>query len=187
MSWLCLMIALFFKYLSIASGKTLHNVSGTEVRHRGLYFFGSSLTIILWIALTLAAHSQQGTPQTPKNFGRWSRHVIKILESLRLDKTIKIIKFNFKKSPAFQLNHSIKFRIQSSFEHFQGWWSHCIHSHPVSMPDIPFSEEILPAFQPELLLAQLETLSSPPITGSLREGTNTHLATTSFQVVVENV
>lgn len=55
------------------------------------------------------------------------------------------------------------------------------------MPDIPSSEDILPSLQPELLLAQSEAMSSPPVTGSLGEGSDPHLVTASFQAVVENV
>jgi len=53
------------------------------------------------------------------------------------------------------------------------------------MPDHSFSEEIFPNIQSEPPLMQLEAISSHPIAGYLGEGTNTHLTTTSFQVVVE--
>ncbi|KAK4827829.1 hypothetical protein QYF61_021913 [Mycteria americana] len=57
---------------------------------------------------------------------------------------------------------------------------------PVPMLDNTFGEEILPNFQSKPPLAQLEAISSCPVTCYLREETNTHLATASFQVVVES-
>lgn len=53
------------------------------------------------------------------------------------------------------------------------------------MHDNPFLEEILSDIQPEPPLAQLEALSSCPVPCCLGEGTDTHLATPAFQVVVE--
>ncbi|KAK4824605.1 hypothetical protein QYF61_016874 [Mycteria americana] len=57
---------------------------------------------------------------------------------------------------------------------------------PVPMLDNTFSKEIFPNIQSKPPLAQLEAISSCPITCYLGEETNTHLATTSFQVVVES-
>ena len=54
------------------------------------------------------------------------------------------------------------------------------------MLDNPFSEEIFPNIQSEPPLAQLEAVSSRPITCYLGKETNTHLVTTFFQVVVES-
>ncbi|GAB0186314.1 hypothetical protein GRJ2_001096700 [Grus japonensis] len=53
------------------------------------------------------------------------------------------------------------------------------------MTDNPFGEEIVPNIQSKPPLMQLKTISSHPITCYLGEETNTHLATTSFQVAVE--
>ena len=53
------------------------------------------------------------------------------------------------------------------------------------MIDNPFSEDIFPNIQSKPPLAQLEDISSRPITRYLAKETNTHLATTSFQAVVE--
>jgi len=50
----------------------------------------------------------------------------------------------------------------------------------------PFGEEIFPNFQSKPPLAQLETISYCPIAYYLRGGTDAHLTTTSFQVVVES-
>ncbi|KAK4822886.1 hypothetical protein QYF61_021105 [Mycteria americana] len=57
---------------------------------------------------------------------------------------------------------------------------------PVPMLDNPFSEEIFPNIQSKPPLAQLEAISSCPITCYLGEDTDPHLTTTSFQVVVES-
>ena len=54
------------------------------------------------------------------------------------------------------------------------------------MLDNPFGEEIFPNIQSKPPLAQLEAISSCPIACYLGEETDTHLATTSFQVVVES-
>ncbi|KAK4820179.1 hypothetical protein QYF61_021451, partial [Mycteria americana] len=57
---------------------------------------------------------------------------------------------------------------------------------PVPMLDHPFSKEIFPNSQSQPPLAQLEAISSRPIASYLGEETDSHLATTSFQVVVES-
>ncbi|KAK4831675.1 hypothetical protein QYF61_018672 [Mycteria americana] len=54
------------------------------------------------------------------------------------------------------------------------------------MLDNAFGEEIFPNIQSKPLLMQLEAISSRPITCYLGEETNTYLATTSFQGVVES-
>ena len=54
------------------------------------------------------------------------------------------------------------------------------------MLDNPFSEDIFPDIQSKLPLAQFKAVSSHPITCYLGEDTDTQLATTSFQVVVES-
>ncbi|PKU48777.1 rna-directed dna polymerase from mobile element jockey-like [Limosa lapponica baueri] len=53
------------------------------------------------------------------------------------------------------------------------------------MLDSPFGEEIFPNIESEPPLAQLEAMSSCPITCYLGEDTDSHLATTSFQVLRE--
>ena len=52
--------------------------------------------------------------------------------------------------------------------------------------DNPFSEEIFPNIQSKPPLVQLEAIFSRPVTCYLGEETDTHLTTTSFQVVVES-
>jgi len=49
-----------------------------------------------------------------------------------------------------------------------------------------FSKEIFPNIKSKPPLTQPEAVSSHPITSHLGEETNTHLTTTSFQVVVES-
>ncbi|KAK4823572.1 hypothetical protein QYF61_003576 [Mycteria americana] len=85
----------------------------------------------------------------------------RITESYRLEKSFKIIESN-----RWRLNH------------FPG--------QPVPMLDHPFSEVKFPNIQSKPPLAQLEAISSRPITCYLGEETNPHLSTTSFQVVVES-
>ncbi|KAK4825498.1 hypothetical protein QYF61_027653 [Mycteria americana] len=57
---------------------------------------------------------------------------------------------------------------------------------PVPVLDNPFSEESFPNTQSKPPPAQLDAISSHPITCYLGEETDPHLATTSFQVVVES-
>jgi len=53
------------------------------------------------------------------------------------------------------------------------------------MLDNAFGEEIFPKDQSKSLLVRLQVISSCLIASYLREETNTHLATTTFRVVVE--
>ncbi|KAK4829778.1 hypothetical protein QYF61_006577 [Mycteria americana] len=57
---------------------------------------------------------------------------------------------------------------------------------PVPMLDNPLGEEKFPNIQSKPPLAQLEAISSCPITCYLGEETDPHLSTTSFQAVVES-
>ncbi|KAK4832875.1 hypothetical protein QYF61_025971 [Mycteria americana] len=57
---------------------------------------------------------------------------------------------------------------------------------PVPMLDSPFGEEIFPDIQSKPPLVQLEAVSSCPMACYLGEEADTHLTTTSFQVVVES-
>ncbi|KAK4829031.1 hypothetical protein QYF61_001806 [Mycteria americana] len=75
----------------------------------------------------------------------------------------------------------------STPQHYaQGWRLHHLSGQPVPMLDYPFSEEKFPNIQSKTLLAQLEAISSHPITCYLGEETDPHLTTTSFQAVVES-
>ncbi|KAK4830416.1 hypothetical protein QYF61_010947 [Mycteria americana] len=63
----------------------------------------------------------------------------------------------------------------------QGWRLHHFPGQPVPMLDNPLGEEKFPNIQSKSPLAQLEAISSCPITCYLGEETDTHLSTTSFQ------
>jgi len=54
------------------------------------------------------------------------------------------------------------------------------------MSDNSFSKEIFPNIHSKPPLTQLEAIASRPVTCFLGEETNTHLATTTFQVVAES-
>ncbi|KAK4822553.1 hypothetical protein QYF61_015822 [Mycteria americana] len=86
--------------------------------------------------------------------------------------------------PRPPLYHVPKHLIQTSFKYLQGWRLNHFPGQPVPMLDNPFSEVKFPNIQSKPLLAQLEPISSRPITCYLGEETNPHLSTTSFQVVV---
>ncbi|KAK4833008.1 hypothetical protein QYF61_027110 [Mycteria americana] len=88
--------------------------------------------------------------------------------------------------PSPPLNHVPEHLIQTSFKYLQGWRLHHFPGQHVPMLDNPFSEEKFPNIQSKPPLAQLEAISSCPITCYLGEETNPHLSTTSFQVVVES-
>ncbi|KAK4824404.1 hypothetical protein QYF61_014715 [Mycteria americana] len=62
-----------------------------------------------------------------------------------------------------------------------GWRLHHFPRQPLPMLDNPFSEEKFPNIQSKPPLAQLEAISSHPITCYLGEETDPHLSTTSFQ------
>ncbi|KAK4829474.1 hypothetical protein QYF61_004764 [Mycteria americana] len=68
----------------------------------------------------------------------------------------------------------------------KGWRLNHFPGQPVPMLDNPFSEVKFPNIQSKPPLAQLETISSCPITCYLGEETDPHLSTTSFQVVEES-
>ncbi|KAK4814190.1 hypothetical protein QYF61_012427 [Mycteria americana] len=88
--------------------------------------------------------------------------------------------------PRPPLYHVPKHLIQTSFKYLQGWRLNHFPGQPVPMLDNPFSEEKFPNIQSKPPLAQLETISSCPITCYLGEETDPHLSTTSFQVAVES-
>ncbi|KAK4824593.1 hypothetical protein QYF61_016838 [Mycteria americana] len=63
----------------------------------------------------------------------------------------------------------------------RGWRLHHFPGQPLPMLDNPFSEVKFPKIQSKPPLAQLEAISSRPITCYLGEETDPHLSTTSFQ------
>ncbi|KAK4829045.1 hypothetical protein QYF61_001850 [Mycteria americana] len=65
--------------------------------------------------------------------------------------------------------------------HIEGLRLNHFTGQPVPMLDNPFSEEKFPNIQSKPPLAQLEAISSRPITCYLGEETNPHLSTASFQ------
>ena len=116
-----------------------------------------------------------GFPNTP----------FRIIESLGLEKTFKIIKSNLT-PPSPPLNHVPKHHTYTFLKYLQGWRLSHFPGQPVPVLDNPFSEGIFPNIQSKLAVVQLEAISSHPITGYLGEETNTHLAAAAFQVVVES-
>ncbi|KAK4811283.1 hypothetical protein QYF61_023335 [Mycteria americana] len=68
----------------------------------------------------------------------------------------------------------------------EGWRLNHFPGQPVPMLDNPFSEVKFPNIQSKPPLAQLEAISSCPITCYLGEETDPHLSTTSFQCVNGN-
>jgi len=71
-------------------------------------------------------------------------------------------------------------------EPLQGWGLHHFPGQPVAMPDHSFGIEIFSSILSKPPLAQLKAISSHPITSYLGKETNTHLTTTSLQLVVES-
>ncbi|KAK4831600.1 hypothetical protein QYF61_018360 [Mycteria americana] len=87
--------------------------------------------------------------------------------------------------PKPPLHHVSKHLIQTSFKYFQGWRLNHFPGQPVPMLDNPLGEEKFPNIQSKPPLAQLEAISSCPITCYLGEETDPHLSTTSFQAVAK--
>ncbi|KAK4828708.1 hypothetical protein QYF61_000546 [Mycteria americana] len=83
--------------------------------------------------------------------------------------------------PRPPLHHVPKHLIQTSFKYLQGWRLNHFPGQPFPMLDNPFSEVKFPNIQSKPPLAQLEAISSCPITCYLGEETDPHLSTTSFQ------
>ncbi|KAK4832035.1 hypothetical protein QYF61_020550 [Mycteria americana] len=81
---------------------------------------------------------------------------------------------------AAQLSHSL---LRGRGE---GWRLNHFPGQPVPVLDNPFSEEKFPNIQSKPPLAQLEAISSCPITCYLGEETDPHLTTTSFQRAIRS-
>ncbi|KAK4814854.1 hypothetical protein QYF61_027827 [Mycteria americana] len=73
--------------------------------------------------------------------------------------------------------------LEKGEERRPGWQLNHFPGQPVPMLDNPFSEEKFPNIQSKPPLAQLEDISSHPITCYLGEETDPHLSTTSFQTL----
>ncbi|KAK4812051.1 LOW QUALITY PROTEIN: hypothetical protein QYF61_026189 [Mycteria americana] len=74
--------------------------------------------------------------------------------------------------PSPPLHHVPKHLIQTSFKYLQGWRLNRFPGQPVPMLDNPFSEVTFPNIQSKPPLAQLEAISSCPITYNLGEETD---------------
>ncbi|KAK4817461.1 LOW QUALITY PROTEIN: hypothetical protein QYF61_015616 [Mycteria americana] len=74
--------------------------------------------------------------------------------------------------PRPPLHHVPKHLIQTSFKYLQGWGLNHFPGQPVPMLDHPFSEVKFPNIQSKPPLAQLEAISSHPITCYLGEETD---------------
>ncbi|KAK4825734.1 hypothetical protein QYF61_002173 [Mycteria americana] len=95
----------------------------------------------------------------------------------------------YSQAPIGMRGHQIlrtRYLIQTSFKYLQGWRLNHFPGQSVPMLDNPLGEEKFPNIQSKPPLAQLEAISSCPITCYLGEETDPHLSTTSFQVVVES-
>ncbi|KAK4829714.1 hypothetical protein QYF61_006089 [Mycteria americana] len=84
--------------------------------------------------------------------------------------------------PRPPLYHVHKHLIQTSFKYLQGWRLNHFPGQPVPMLDNPFSEEKFPNIQSKPPLAQLEAISSCPITCYLGEETDPHLSNNLLSV-----
>ena len=121
---------------------------------------------------------------------RWSCEnvsvcVFRIIESPRLEKTFKIIQ-----SKSSTYHQYFPTKPCPSVQHLNiSWappgtvippppWAACSSAWPLSL------EEVFPYIQPEPPLVQLEAIPSSPIASYMGEESNTHLTTTSFQVLL---
>ena len=105
----------------------------------------------------------------------------RVLESLRLEKTSKIMKSNSQYITTMPTKPCPKVsRLH------RGWWLHHFPGQPVAMLDHSFSREIFPNIQSKPPLIPLEDISFCPVASYLGEETNSCLTTTTFQVVVES-
>ncbi|KAK4824837.1 hypothetical protein QYF61_020210 [Mycteria americana] len=103
-------------------------------------------------------------------------------ESHRLERPLRSLSPTINLTrPSPPLHHVHKHLIQTSFKYLQGWQLNHFPGQPVPMLDNPFSEVKFPNIQSKPPLAQLEAISSHPITCYLGEETDPHLSTTSFQ------
>ncbi|KAK4826677.1 hypothetical protein QYF61_010686 [Mycteria americana] len=85
----------------------------------------------------------------------------------------------FHETAEFIMNE--RWRTPQQTEDREGWRLNHFPGQPLPMLDNPLSEEKFPNIQSKPPLAQLEAISSCPITCYLGEETDPHLSTTSFQ------
>jgi len=112
--------------------------------------------------------------------------LLTIIESLRLEKTSKIIKSYHQPITTRPARPCPKCHVYMFFEPLQGWGLHHLPGQPGPRPDHSFNKEIFPSIQSEPPLTQLEAIASSPFAGCLGEETNPHLPTPSCQGVVES-
>ncbi|KAK4818350.1 hypothetical protein QYF61_011447 [Mycteria americana] len=89
-------------------------------------------------------------------------------------------------APSLSLQRAKEKRERSNVLLKYGWRLNHFPGQSVPMLDNPLGEEKFPNIQSKPPLAQLEAISSCPITCYLGEETDPHPSTTSFQVVVES-
>ncbi|KAK4817943.1 hypothetical protein QYF61_003373 [Mycteria americana] len=145
------------------------------------------------IAATVTPHSKEATPGNAEETRRMnaSCHLLPAVSSgdysegwkRPLRSSSPTINLTLPRPP---LHHVPKHLIQTSFKYLQGWRLNHFPGQPVPMLDNPFSEVKFPKIQSKPPLAQLEAISSCPITCYLGEETDPHLSTTSFQVAVDS-
>ena len=118
--------------------------------------------------------------------GLFTSYSCRIIESFRLEKTCRSLSATVNLTlPSPPLKRVPEHHSYASFKYLQGWWLNHCPGQPVPVPDHSFSKEIFPNIQSKPPLMQLEAVLSR-ITCYLGEETNTHLSTTTFQVVVES-
>lgn len=122
------------------------------------------------VSAFIVLHSLSGFPCLVKNktcsSGWWSSTFSFVfakgrttLESLRLEKTCKVIESNRKPS-----SDKSTTKPCSQVPHLCLWWLHHCPEWPVPMLDNPSGEEIFPDIQPKAALVQPEAISSGLVT-----------------------
>jgi len=93
-----------------------------------------------------------------------------IIELLKLEKILKIIKSNYPNSNHPPLNHVPEHHIQMVFKHIQGWWLNHLPGEPIPVFNNIFliGPKVFPDIQPKLTLVQFEAISPCPITSEKR-------------------
>ena len=92
------------------------------------------------------------------------------IESLRLEKTTKVIESNHQSITTCPLNCAPQCHISTFLEHLQGQWLHHLPGHPVPTPHHSSWEEISHNTQTEPPLLQLKGNTSLPITVTQEKG-----------------
>ena len=110
----------------------------------------------------------------------------RIIESLRLEKTSKITKYDCQPKSTMPAKLCPDVPYLHVFEHLQRWGLHHFPGQPVPMLDHTSNKEIFPNIPSKPPVTKLEAIACRLITSYLGEETNTWLTTTFFQVVVES-